>query len=288
MNHILIENKYGHGAKPKPFDPRDHRAEKLGAASEPFDWSVGFDVETKLNAPLPVEDQGQSFSCGGQSLRYAFEALNQLDTGTFERLSAKDPYSLIFYPGGGTDVRSLGKIAVQRGVASEAVVPSYMNGAAPTEAFMQDNSVSKTLSLNLVKELGFAFANLDIDSVAQAARDNQVCILQVNGFNNGSWTSPYPQPAPSYNWSHFLVCLGAKLINGVKHIKVKNSWGSSVGDNGVQWLPETYFDGQGVVECMVFYDKAQSQYTPSVGQTILSWAWGLVQWVKNYKLPYGG
>lgn len=253
-------------------------------AAIPFDWTKGFDITSKVS--LPVEDQNGSSSCGGQALRYYLEALKCLKTGTFERLSAKDSYCQIFYPGGGTTIRDIGRIAVQVGVKNEVTVPSYQNGAAPQEWFMEDKNVSRlTSTASKFAEFGFAFPAVDIESIAQAIRDNSGMIIQVSGQNNGTWLSNYPKAPTVKEWSHFLYAGKAVTINGKKYIGVLNSWGADAGENGWQYLDENYFKGW-VTNSLVLYDNTVYAYQPSPLQTTATWLQKFLQWFNLYPFNY--
>lgn len=283
----LVEGQFGTGGIKNTWDPRDHRVEGLGMAAEPFDWTKGYDVEEEMKTLLTSEDQGVSGSCGGQAGRYYTEVLNMLTTGSFERLSAKDPYCYIYYPGGGTTSRDIGKRIGDHGIARESAVPSYQNGQAPSEAFMEDKSVSSLLSdavrIGLIS--AYAKSKLDIESIAVAVRDNHGCIITIGGQNNGTWLSQFPQPPINVQWRHFLYVGKVKMINGKKYLGVKNSWGNDVGINGWQWLSEDY----PIEDSLVFYDKATYTYIPTKPQVVLSWFYqypwvqGFIDWLSKYK-----
>ncbi len=281
---ILVEGKHGHGALPKKYDIRDHKSSKLGMAPVPFNWDAGFDVTIKTGF-FPVENQGESGSCGGQAARYYLEVLKCLQKGTFERLSAKDPYCQIFYPGGGTDIRSIGKICV-RGIRSEILVPSYENDEPPSEFFMEDKNMSNSAAPIFFKADAYAFSKTDIESIAQSVRDNDGCIIQVNGQNNGTWLSAFPKPPSRREWGHFLYAGKAKRINGKKYVKCCNSWGGDVGEDGWQWLGEDYFSSRNVTNALVFYNSRVTPYVPTSTQAAInsmpSWLIRLFNWLGNY------
>jgi len=281
MNTTLVEGIHGHGALRAKKDVRDFKYRRLGFAPIPFDWTTGFDIEAKLGMALPTENQFSSFSCGGQALRYYLEALKCLNTKSFERLSAHDPYCQIFYPQGGTTIHDVGKIAVQVGIKNEATVPSYLNGDC-TESFMEDKNLSQASPIaSKFAEFGYAFPNTDIETIASAVRDNNGCILQVTGWNNGSWRGTYPSSIPGgISWSHFLYAGKLKLINGKRYVGVKNSWGE-IGEAGWQWLDESFFLGS-VTNAIVFFDKTLYQYPPTLLQKAPTFLQKFLNFFNNY------
>jgi hypothetical protein len=252
MNQILIENKFASGAFRDKFDSRDKKY--LAMASLPMDWQKGYDIETELSiilkAPafkLSAKDQNGSSSCGGQAFSTYAQVLEAVFTKTFEERSAKYIYAQTFVPGGGSYGRDCCKVLKSQGVARETFLTSYENGNAPSEKFMersQDIGIDARNDAKNSKILTYKNVNPDIESVAQAIRDNRGVVLGITGENNGTWLSAFPKPPqsnPNTEWRHWIYAGKAKLINGKKHIGVLNSWGKNCGENGWQWVGEDYF-----------------------------------------------
>lgn len=234
------------------FDSRDYSWDEVGGATmAPFDWNKGHDIEEILsgilkipNFKLTVKDQGPSFSCGGQAWGYMAEVLEALNTGTYEPRSAKYMYAQTCVPGGGSRGRDNAEVYVKQGVAREDVLTSYEHGLPPTEDFMQrSKDITEAIRFNarLSRASSYAQTGVDIDSIAQATSTGSGTVIGVWGQNNGTWNSAFPKPPTDHTWAHWVYAGKAKIINGVKHIGILNSWGKDVGDHGWQWLSEDYF-----------------------------------------------
>lgn len=225
------------GAIKSEVDERDYLHEEIAYGTAPFDWNTGID-----SIALTIKNQGQSGSCGGQAESY-LGAIYFPD----EDKSAKFTYAPVAQPGGGSVGRCLADRSCNTGWGSEALTPSYDNGQPPSEAFMervQDITPLATSHAVQTKAASYINVNPDIESIAQAIRDHKGVRIGITGSNNGTWLSVLPQPPKDgeVHWYHWLAAVKAKMINGKKCIGVLNSWGTSVGDNGLQWISEDYFN----------------------------------------------
>lgn len=242
MNN-LVEGKFYHGGIEDTPDFRDYDYSEIGMVSVPFDWNAGFDIEQVIGRKIPVKDQGQTGSCGGQAWSYLGEVLEAIATNSFEGRSAKFIYSQTFVPGGGSAGRDNSNIAVKQGFAREALLPSYENGMPPSEGFMerkQDITDAIRADASTFEAKSYANVHGDIESIVQAIRNCNGVIIGIRGENNGTWTTAFPQIPKNPQWAHWLYAGKAKIINGKKYIGVINSWGTSVGEQGWQWIGEDY------------------------------------------------
>jgi len=252
----LVEGKYGTGGYIDSYDSRDFKLSEVAGATTPFNWQLGFDVEKQLNYNLVVKNQGSSSSCGGQSWSYLSEVLEALGTGTYEPRSAKYIYAQTAVQGGGSYGRDNCAVLESQGVCQEKTLPSYPNTEINLTAAVDITAEVREDAKKAIF-LPYAHADNDIESIAQAIRDHNGVILGVEGDNNGTWASKFPKPPKTVKWRHWVYALGAELINGKKYIKILNSWGESVGENGRQWLGEDYFISKHIFDNWTHIYKVQ-------------------------------
>lgn len=252
MNTELVEGQFGHGGLGHFIRPTDWLYHNFAPAeTTPFNWSEGYDVEKDLGSflknpsfKIPAKDQNGSGACGGEATSYYHEVLKAFRTGVFDESSAKFVYSQTFQPGGGSFGGDLMNLVHNKGVCSETLLPSYENGSPPSELFME--RVQDITSLDRSEASNFETINysfiteFDIDTLAQAVRDNKGIVIALLGQNNGTWLSSNPKPPTIAQWGHWLYVGKAFMANGQKYLMVLNSWGSKIGLNGWQYIGEDY------------------------------------------------
>ena len=262
MTDINVSN-FNPGGIIDRVDNRDYQLNEIvgAGATLPFDWTVPYDVEAEMskvlsfpNFKLTVKDQGGSYSCGGQAWAYLAEILEAINTVGYEPRSAKYVYSQTYQIGGGSTGRDNANIYVNQGVSRESMLASYDRGLPPSEAFITRSAdITDAIRVNatLDKSSIYAQVPIDINVIAKTIRDNYCVILGVDGQNNGTWVSEFPAPPTTTEWRHWVCAIKAKMVNGVKHIGFINSWGTTVGVNGIQWLAESYFTSGHIFSCWV-------------------------------------
>lgn len=248
------------------LDLRDHKWKRIGAGTEAFDWEKGFDIEEKLGFSLVPKDQNGSFSCGGQAGAVYAAVWDYFIHDHYTEKSARDIYSQIAYPGGGTTLRDIMDLLKKKGVCLETLMTSYENGKPPSEKFMLQKGQSPATIEDAKTTLtdGYADVEIDIDSLAQAASYNNGLIFLFQGQNNGTVYSEFPIPPnqSKYTWRHFVYLGKAKLIDGKKKIAYLNSLGPTAGQNGWQWIGEEWIPW--IIEAKTMYDSKDPVIAPQI------------------------
>lgn len=246
-HHILGDDPTG--AIPRRPDPRDYpfAAPEIAQAGAPFQWQVGNGPDPALMALMTIKNQGNSGSCGGQAFSYYGQRLQSVYGKESMERSAKYLYSQVYVPGGGSDDRALANIAKQQGFGLEKDCPSYPSyGGSPAEQFMerpQDITPAARIGAGSDKiALAYAFPTIDIESIAQATVACSGIILGIYGANNGTWLGIEPKPTTpqTHGWAHWLYGAQPQIYNGKKGVWVCESWGTSVGLNGWQFISEDH------------------------------------------------
>jgi hypothetical protein len=264
-NPIDLIGSHPSGGLTKTIDERDYHPAmpEIGLAQAPLNWSTGYDIETDISNEigvhfaLPTKNQGVSGSCGGQAMSYYGQVLSAYYPHVLTERSAKFLYSQAFNPyGGGSDDRTLAKLAISQGFAPEGSCVSYQNGQAPSEAFMErvgDLTPTARLQASGDKmQLAYTFPSADLESVAGLIPYSKGAILLLHGSNNGTWLSDVPKPPTSRDtlWAHYMYAGKPQIYAGQKGIWAKQSWGTGAGLNGWQFLNEDYFASGHILDAM--------------------------------------
>jgi hypothetical protein len=256
---IILDNgkTFEVGAFPDRVDERDFRVSDFGSAPI-FDWSKAVNIEARLADrignkcfSIKTKNQQSSSSCGGQAGSYHSSILEALTIGEYVEKSAKFIYSQNYLPGGGMYMRDIQSTLISQGDCNESILPSVDQSGVCSELWMErSGDINSASRKQAVFSRASAYASVfpNIDSVAAAVDNFNGVEMLVCGANNGSWGSVEPV-APSIKddcWYHFVCGIGAQMVNGKKCIKIINSWGESIGDNGRQYITSDYFNAGGV------------------------------------------
>ena len=240
-------DKFSTGAIKDKKDKRDFQYSKVALGLEPFDWNLGYNVEEVLGIKLTIKNQNGSGSCGGQAFSYYGQPL---DPDQDEK-SAKFIYSQVFIPPAGSTGRDICNLLITKGWGSEKLTPSY----PATEQFMErKEDITPKAFVQAKTDTALSYANvaINIDTIAQAVRENKGCVIGITGSNNSTWRSAFPIPPYKVDntcWNHWIYVGCAKIFNGKKYLGFCNSWGQDVGQGGWQWISEDYVKSPFIWSC---------------------------------------
>jgi hypothetical protein len=246
---------------------------KLIGGASIVNWSVPY------SSPHgEIKNQQQSDSCGGMAGAYFIEIMNLLQGKSIE-ISAKSIYAPIACSGGGTTEDALETQIAARGANLEATVPDVAPDGTCTEAFMSDKSwITPALLEEAATRAGYTpmSVSMDIDSIAEAIANEGAVIWLIKGQNNGTWLSAYPNPPINNlnNWGHFMCPFGYQTV-AQQQIDSLQSWGTSVGDGGIQHFTSNYINSGYIVDAFTFVSDAK--IVPVKGNTSI-WAWLVDLW----------
>ncbi len=271
---------------------------QLARAAKPFDWTLDPQViQNRLNAigPIPIKNQFQSDSCGGQAGSYWLGVvMAQGSNSKYSEVSAKSVYAPIAYPGGGTTDVDLQREIMNVGAVAENIVPSYRPDGTTDEVWMTDKSWMTTENMIIaLKDAGWIEVTVqnDINAIAEAERDYGAIIWHIQSMFNAyapeNWLSSNPQLPPVNPTEGHLMCAhNAQLVNGVPTIIALQSWGSQV-PNGVQnFTTQTYIGSPYLVDIFTFVPKTVPH--PIIpGQTIpnpqvITWQQRLINYLVSF------
>ena len=222
MKHLTNED-YNGGCKPQKEDGRDFVLGDIVYTPDPNcpTFEQGFDVKSRTGV-FKREHQGSSSSCVGQAWSKYLEILHIIEAKDkqYENfnvdLSARDIYSQIALPGGGAYTRDGAEVAVKKGNCQENLLPSYENGANPTEPFMKSrDGISPLAETDALFYRALKYVRIDTAPVLRDVdwEDIRQVIWQFNGFVSG-----YRR--------HCMYAGGFGLVEGKRAIKFINSYGS--------------------------------------------------------------
>lgn len=199
---------------------------EIGMAGEPFDWGKGFDIEQHLGIKLPIRHQQNTGSCGGfATSNFGIVMDFQID-GVLQIKSPKFVYAQTVVGNGGSDYRANYGIYINQGMGNEEDCPSYRPDGTTDEAFITNKADITQLARDNAKKdraAVYAVVATDIDSTAQAIRDNGGVIIGIHGQNNGTWLSAFPK-APTtlqQSWSHWIYGGGAIAVTPTEYEGLK-------------------------------------------------------------------
>ena len=215
-------SQFGKGAVKSPVDIRDYRFEvAVGAISLPTEFSL----RDKIGV---IKNQDGSLSCVGQAFAYYAEVLDYMETGEKEQLSARDIYSKVFLPDGGSYLKDCAKKILNSGVVIESDASSYENGNPPTEQFMRKRDditpIEEEGGMSHWSKSYLTWANNNYETFKQAIYQGNGAVIAAWG-NNHCWANSVlqtPDVVAQCDWCHGVFCTGFFTISDADDELVKN------------------------------------------------------------------
>jgi len=225
-------------------DNRNLRFEDVAGAAEAPSWEQGYDLE-EVYGPLTIKDQGSSLSCVGQGSAYYAEMLNKVEESQSSPFSARYVYSQIHLPQGTARIADAFKIITSQGIAPETLCPSYPNDEQ--SLYSLPSVEAKEMALTF-KAKSYATVAPLVDEVRKAIFNNHGVVTAITGSYRSWHSDPrkgviHPPTSLDAGFNHCLYLVGYKMIDGVKMVIAKDSYGPYSGDNGRKYIPwEEYFN----------------------------------------------
>ena len=230
---------------------------KLTAESTGFGVTASLPDKVDLRAKCsPISDQGQTSAC------VAFATVN----GLGEFLAIKQGRRADFSPryiwnltrlqektldeNTGTWPHDAMKIVDNQGMALEAdfptPAPAITEDAAKLQPFVTERPSNETIAKAKKNRLFTGWKAIEsVHAMKQSVADGMPVVFAINCFSSMSAANkggviPMPTPTDTNEGGHAIVCVG--YDNSKRLFIIRNSWGTSWGDQGYGYLPYDFFN----------------------------------------------
>ncbi len=244
---MIDESIFGKGATDVAADylrPEAPQHIEISGAFQPAVW-----VEKKPEdfITYPKRNQNGQSTCSMYTLAKLLAIDELSENGQWRELSPRSVYPYVVIPGGGSNSLEGARLSCKQGMTLEFLLP--------TDGLTEDQ-VQKADGYNKdAKQVAFVYApqsvmecTVDFETIASILQGfaqqgiKKGVGVTVIGSNNGTWLSLYPKPPipGSVLWYHKVTVTDFGLINGKKYLSIDNSWGTTPGRAGQQFLGEEY------------------------------------------------
>lgn len=251
---MLEENQFGKGSLDRPEDflkPEAAQHSEIAAAFQPAPWEEKNEFQF---ATYPKRDQGMKSDCVLYSSAKALSIDELSENGKYRELSPDMVYPFVVVPGGGSRAQDAMKFIAENGMTLEHLYPSDSlteEQAADPKATDHDGiATDARIIARVYKPSRFIECSADFETIASILHSFKLqgvkkgVMVTVVGQNNGTWLTAFPQIPSSASkaslWYHRIVVTDFGILNGKKTISFDNSWGTTPGNGGQQFLTEEY------------------------------------------------
>jgi len=265
VEFINAENAKGHsytlGVGPfADLTAEEFKATRLGYKKEESDTPVleahtwqGEELADSLDwttqgAVTPVKDQGQCGSCWAFSTTGALESGYQISSGQLVSLSEQQYVDCDGFPNlgcSGGQMSSALKWAESHDICTEESYPYIAKGGLLSSCKSSGCTVGlKAGTVTGVNKCGGLFSSCSDADLKSALQQQPISIaIEADQTIFQHYTGGVITGSCGTNTDHGVLLVGYGTDNGVEYWKVKNSWGTSWGDNGYVRL------AQGMNQC---------------------------------------
>jgi len=229
-------------AGPDVHDPRDR-------IKNPEDGSTSVDVNLLSQYPLARRDQGRTNRCGGFAGVSGLSMIMQKLTGSGEMLSANDLYWFARKDenrDSGVFMRDLMAAMTEHGACPAMHWPDEMTPLKRPRGIENPD----------IDRFRFKIRGYERVQVGQGGAEAMRKVLSVEKLplfvsvqmfrdvssnachSRGLFEMPSNRDTPT--GYHAMLVVGHRLMNGRRWFILLNSWGQSVGDYGLFYMPEEY------------------------------------------------
>jgi hypothetical protein len=227
--------KFGTGALESPRDDRDKTLNDVIKKEEKDDLLASSSMEFKISYPLQPYNQGQYGQCVAFSLAKIKEVQEFNQTGVAKRFSTSYIYMFrdFVYRGEGMYSRQALKNLKLQGVCEYEDFSQLYHYSQITEVEGKFKTLLPSAYGRKIK--GYIKLEKSEDIKAFLLKYNTPLMVIITAYDSFYKTGKDGIVKPyngNKNGGHAMVLIGWKIIDGVEHWIVSNSWDKSWGDNG--------------------------------------------------------
>jgi hypothetical protein len=232
---------------------------QLNSLPNSIDWSNNSLNPLKINAVSPVKDQGQCGSCWSFSTTGALEGAYSIKYGNVQNFSEQQLVDCDNLKNGGKDLGCNGGlmdnaftwINKNGGLCSEENY-SYFSGNSTRSGVCQKNC--SVVEGSKIQSFIDILSSSDLEMMSALTKQPVSIAIEADQLDFQLYKSGVFTGLCGTKLDHGVLLVGYGSLDGIDYYKVKNSWGTSWGQNGYILLGrgEEYNSGSG--QCGLLLD----------------------------------